>query len=184
MAHGFEQRFVDGLAGGIGCMGNASHRVAAFARQVQAERAAGVMRERHALLHQPLDGLGAVAGNELSGSLIDQAAASFLRVAHMGFDAVVAAQHADDAALGPGRSGFVHLALGQHDHGLRFCQMQGHGQASQPRTDDDDRQGRFRHSRHSAHNGLRAEGERRFYAPRSSGLGSKTIHGVQRSAPQ
>jgi hypothetical protein len=29
----------------------------------------------------------------------------------------------------------VHLALGQHDHGLRFCQVQGHGQTSQTGTE-------------------------------------------------
>ena len=179
-----EQHIVDGLAGGIGRVGNAADRMAAFASQVQAQRPGRVGRERHTACNQPLNGFGTVACNELGGALVDQAAAGFLGVAHMGLDAVVAAQHADNATLGPGRGSFVHLALGQHDHGLRFCQVQGHRQTSQPRTDDDDRQGRFRHSRHSAHNGLGAEGERRFYAPRSGGLGSKTIHGVQRSAPQ
>jgi hypothetical protein len=52
-----EQRVVDGLAGGVGRVRDAPHGVAAFAREVQAQRPVGIGRERHAgMLDQPLDG--------------------------------------------------------------------------------------------------------------------------------
>ena len=111
-----QQRVVDGLAGGVGRMRDAAHGVAAFARQVQAERARRVAGKRHAGVDQPLHGLRAALGDVAGGQLVDQAGAGLLGVAHMRLDAVVGAQHADDAALGPGRGAFVQLALGQHDH--------------------------------------------------------------------
>ena len=141
-----QQRVVDGLAGGIGGMGDAPHRVAAFAREVQAQRAAGVGRERHALRHQPFDRLRAVLGDEARGVFVDQAGAGVLRVAHVRIDAVVVAEHADDAALRPGGGAFVELALGQHHHRPLLRHAQRHGQAGQAGTDDDDR-GRIRRAR-------------------------------------
>ena len=113
-----QQRLVDRAAGGVGGMGDAPHRMAAFARQVQAERPVRVGRERHALADQPFDSAGAALGDEARGVLVDQPGAGVLRVAHMRLDAVVAAEHADDAALRPGRRRLVEVAFGQHHHGL------------------------------------------------------------------
>ena len=45
---------VEQAGGGVGGVGDAAHRVAALARQVQAERAFRVGRERHALADQPV----------------------------------------------------------------------------------------------------------------------------------
>ena len=111
-----EQHLVDRAAGGIGCVRDAPHGVAAFTGEVQPQRAAGVGRERHALVDQPLHGSGAVFGDEARGVLVDQAGAGVLRVAHVRVDAVVAAQHADDAALRPCGGASDQVALGQHDH--------------------------------------------------------------------
>jgi hypothetical protein len=56
----------------------------------------------------------------------------------VGFDAVVAAEHAHDAALRPGGRAFGELALGDHHHGLILRQMQRDRESRQPGTDDDD----------------------------------------------
>jgi len=61
----------------------------------------------------------------------------------MALDAVVAPQHADDAALRPGGGGLGQLALGQHHHGHPVGQMQGHRQTGQTGPDDHHR-GRIR----------------------------------------
>ena len=143
LAHGIEQRFVDGLAGGIGRVGDAAHGVAAFTRQVQTERAARVVGERNALLYQPFNGLGTVFGNEAGRVFIHDAGAGFLGVVHMAFDAVIGAEYADDTALGARGGGFLHLALGNHDDGNAGRQMQGHGQARKPGAHDDDGEGRL-----------------------------------------
>ena len=55
----------------------------------------------------------------------------------MRVDAVVAAQHADDAALCPGGGALVQLALGQHHHRLRPGQVQGHRQPGEACAHDD-----------------------------------------------
>ena len=135
--HG-QQLIVDGLAGGVGRMGDAAHRMAALARQVQAHGTGVVGRERHALRHQPAHGRRAALGDEAGRAFVDEAGTGVLRVAHMAVDGVVAAQHADDAALGPGRGGLGQLALGQHDDGHGVGQVQGYGEAGQAGADDDD----------------------------------------------
>ncbi len=122
-------------------MGDAPHRMAAFARQVQAQRPARVGRERHALRHQPFHRLRAALGDEARGVLVDQAGAGVLGVAHVRIDAVVVAEHADDAALRPGGGAFVELALGQHHHRAVLRHVQRHGQAGQAGADDDDGRG-------------------------------------------
>ena len=99
-AHARQQRFVDCLASGIGGVGDAAHGVAAFACQVQAERTGRITGKRHALLHQPFDRIGGVFGDKARRVFVDDAGASFLGIVHMAFDAVVGAEHADDAALG------------------------------------------------------------------------------------
>ncbi len=134
----FQEDIVDGLAGGISRVGDAAHGVATFAGQVQAQRAFGVGRKRHAALDQPLHGSSAVTGDELGRVFIDQARASFLGIAHVGADAVIVAQHADDAALRPGGGGFFQLAFGQHDDRLRLGQVQRHRETGQARANDDD----------------------------------------------
>jgi hypothetical protein len=126
-----QQRVVDGLAGGVGRVRDAPHRVPAFARQVQAQRAVRVGRKRHPGVDQPLHGARAVLGDVAGRVFVHQAGAGFLRVAHVRFDAVVAAQHADDAALRPGGGAFLEFALGQHDH--RRSRASSRATASPPR---------------------------------------------------
>jgi len=135
-ANDVEERVVDGLAGRVGRMGDAPHGVAALARQVQAERAFGVGRERNAVGHQPFDRLRAVFGDEARRLLVHQAGAGLLRIAHVRIDTVVVAEHADDATLRPGRGAFFEIAFGEHHHRLPLGQVQCHRQARQPRTDD------------------------------------------------
>jgi len=183
-----QQDIVDGLAGGICCVRNAAHRVPALAGQMQPQGAGRVWRERHAPLHQPLHRVRAVAGNEFGCALIHQAGAGFLRVTHMRFDAVVAAQHAHDAALGPGRGGFFQVPLGQHDHGLLVGQVQGHGQARQTGTNHHHRQRRLCSTRrHTRKRGVwHLKGQMRVWILRLGGLragvrpartqGSKPVH--------
>ena len=67
----------------------------------------------------------------------DEPGPGVLGIAYMGFDAVVTAQHADDAALRPSGSRLVEVAFGQHHHGLILRQAQGHGEAGQAGADDD-----------------------------------------------
>jgi hypothetical protein len=52
-----------------------------------------------------------VLGDEARRVLVDQAGAGVLGVAHVRLDAVVTAQHAHDAALGPGGGAFVSSRL-------------------------------------------------------------------------
>ena len=59
---------------------------------------------------------GAVLGDEAGRVLVDQAGTGILGVAHVRIDAVVVAEHADDAALRPGRRAFVEPTFGQHHH--------------------------------------------------------------------
>ena len=136
-----QQHFVDRPARGIGGVCNPSHGVTAFTRQMQPERTARVGRERHALRHQPLHRRRAVLGDETRRVLVDQPGTGVLRVAHVRVDAVVAAEHADDAALRPGRRGLVEVALGEHDDGVAVGQVQRHGQAGQAGADDHDGRG-------------------------------------------
>jgi hypothetical protein len=109
--------------------------LAAFAREMQAQRPGRVGRERHALLDQPLHRGRAVLGDEARGVLVDQTGTSVLRIAHMRFDAVVAAQHADDTALGPRGGGFAQIALGQHGHRSAAGQFERHREPGQAGTD-------------------------------------------------
>jgi hypothetical protein len=51
-------------------------------------------------------------------------------------DAVVVAEHADDAALRPGGGALVHVALGQHHHRMRGGEVQRHGEPCQAGADD------------------------------------------------
>jgi hypothetical protein len=130
-----QQRVVDGLAGGVGRVRDAAHRVPAFTREVQAQRAVGVARKRHAGIHQPLHGACTVLGDVTRGVFVDDAGTRVLGVAHVRLDAVVTAQHTHDATLGPGGGAFGELALGKHHHRHLARQFQGHGQASQARPD-------------------------------------------------
>ena len=56
-------------------------------------------------------------------------------------DAVVAAEDADDAALGAGRGRLPEVALGEHDDGVPVGEVEGHGEAGQAGPDDDDGRG-------------------------------------------
>jgi len=58
-----QQGVVNGLARSIGCMRNPAMRVAALSGQVQAKRALRINRKRHPEVHQPLNGLGTLAGH-------------------------------------------------------------------------------------------------------------------------
>ena len=133
-----EERLVDRPAGRVGGVGDAPDGVAAFARQVKAQRPVGVRRERHSLLDQPLDRLAAVLGDEARHVLVDQAGPGLLGVADVEIDAVVVAQHAHDAALGPRGGRLVEAALGEEDDRVPIGEMQGDGQAGDAGTDDDD----------------------------------------------
>jgi hypothetical protein len=95
--------------------------------------------------------------------LIDQAGTGVLRVVHVRGDAVVAAQHADDAALRPRGGALVELALGQHDHRHAVGQAQCRGQATEAGAHHDDGRQRCRNRRVSVHRvgyGCRAAGKR------------------------
>ena len=70
--------------------------------------------------------------------LVDEAGAGLLGVADVQLDAVVVAQHADDAALGPGRRGLVEAALGEQDDRVPVGEVEGDGQAGEAGPDDDD----------------------------------------------
>ena len=140
-----QQHLVDRAAGGIGRVCNAAHGVTSFTGQVQPERAARVGRERDALVHQPLHGRSTLLGDEARGVLVDQAGAGVLRVANVRVDTVVAAQHADDAALRPCGGGLRQVAFGQHHHRATPGQLERHRQAGQPGTDHDHCSIRSRH---------------------------------------
>ena len=114
---GSQQLVVNRLAGGIGRVGE---------------------REGHALGHQPFHRLCTALGNEARGGFIHQPCARILRVAHMAFDAVIPAQHADDATLRPGGGTFGQLPLRQHDDGHLIGHMQGGRQTGEAGTDDHD----------------------------------------------
>ena len=134
-----QQGVVNGFAGGIGGVRDTPHRVPAFAGEMQAQRAVGVRRERHAGLDQPAYGTLTLLGDKTRGVLVHEARAGILRVLHVAGDAVVAAQHAHDAALRPGRGALVQLALGQHHHRQSLRQVQCHGQATETGADHDHR---------------------------------------------
>ena len=129
---------MDRPPGRVGGVGDAPDGVAALAGQVEAQRAVRVRRERHALLDEPLDRLGAVLGDELRRVLVDEAGAGILRVADVQLDAVVVAEHADDAALGPGGRRLVEVALGEQDDRVPVGEVEGDGQAGEAGADDDD----------------------------------------------
>jgi hypothetical protein len=57
----------------------------------------------------------------------------------MAVDAVVVAQYTDDAALSPGRCGFIGVALGQHDDPVSFGELQRHGEPRKSSTNDNNR---------------------------------------------
>ena len=142
-----QQRVVDRLAGGVGRVGDAPHRVAAFARQVQA-RAALRGRARTARPGSPANRRPAALRSAMKRAVCSStrpAPASRVSL-HMDLDAVVLAQHADDAALRPGRGAFVEAALGEHDYRHAVGQVQRDGEAGKAGPDDDDRrrQQRFR----------------------------------------
>ncbi len=59
-----------------------------------------------------------------------------LRIAHMRIDAVVAAEHADDATLCPGGRGLVETALGQYDDVPAVGKLQCGRQAGKAGADD------------------------------------------------
>ncbi len=86
-----QQRFVNGLARGVGGVGDAPHRMPSLAGEMQPQRAQRVRRKRHARSHQPLHGTRAVLGDVAGGVLVHQAGARFARVTHMRLDTVVAA---------------------------------------------------------------------------------------------
>ena len=123
-------------------MGDAPHRMAPLAREVQAQWAARIGREGHALRHQPFHRLDTALGDEPRGVLVHQAGAGILGVAHVRIDAVVLAEHTDDAALRPGGGTLVELALGQHHHLAVLRDAQCHRQAGQAGADDNDRRRR------------------------------------------
>jgi hypothetical protein len=135
----FQQGVVDCLAGGVRRVGDAPHRVPAFARQVQAERAGRVFGERDTTRHQPLDRGCAVLGDEARGVFVDEPRTGILRITHVRLDAVVRPEHADDAALGPGRGRLVQAALGQHHHGHAVGQVQRDRQPGEARANYDHR---------------------------------------------
>jgi hypothetical protein len=84
-----------------------------------------------------------------AAAFVDQAGAGLLRVVHVGVDAVVGAEHADDAALRPRGRAFLQAALGQHDHAPPVGQVQRRAQPGQAGTDDDDRERGVTHWRTS-----------------------------------
>ena len=129
-----EERLVDRPAGRVGGVGDAPDGVAALPRQVQAQRPLGIRRERHALLDEPLDRLAAVLGDEARRVLVDQAGPGLLGVADVEVDAVVVAQHAHDAALGPRGGRLVEAALGEQDDRVPIGEMEGDRQSGEAGT--------------------------------------------------
>ena len=109
-----KQRIVNRLSGRVRGVRDTPHRVSALAGQVQAQRSLRIGREFDTKLHQPLDRRCASARDCARRRHVDQARSGLARVAQMRLDAVVAAEHADDAALGPGGRALLERALRQH----------------------------------------------------------------------
>ena len=150
-----EQRLVDRTTGGIGRVRDAAHGMAALAGQVQPERTGGIGRERYAALDKPFDRRSAALGDEARGLFVDQSGSGVLRVAHMGLDAVVTAEHADDSALRPRCGALFQSPLGEHDDAAALGKVQGDRQACQPGSDDHDGCRRRQRGRGSGHEGRR-----------------------------
>jgi hypothetical protein len=95
------QGCLHGATGGIGGMDDAALAVAAFARQVKAQRRA-VMGKRNATFDQPLDGFAAMLDDKTGGGRVAQAGAGVEGIADVGVDAVGRVEYRGDAALRPG----------------------------------------------------------------------------------
>jgi hypothetical protein len=94
------------------------------------------------MVDQPAHRVGTLLGDEARGVLVDKTRAGVLGVIDVQIDAVVAAQHAHDAALRPGGGGLAERTFGQHHHPVIVGQIECHRQAGQPRADDDHGSGR------------------------------------------
>ena len=68
------------MAGGIGCVDDASMAMAAFACQVEAEFGLLIARERHAVADQPFNGRAPVLDDVAGSRFIAQSCASDERV--------------------------------------------------------------------------------------------------------
>jgi hypothetical protein len=132
---------VDGLAGGVGGVRDAPHRVPALARQVQAQRpvGSGVKGTPCPTSHSTAEALRSAMKRAVCSSTRPAPASWVSRTWLSTLSSLT--QHADDAALRPGGGGLVQFALGQHDHRQAVGQVQRDGQAGQAGTDDDDRLG-------------------------------------------
>ena len=136
--HLLDEGALHGVAGRVRSVDDAPVAVPALAVQVQFLRATRLARERHALRHEPVDGVAAALDHEAHRVVVAQAGTGHVRVAGMVLERVGAVEHGRDAALGIGRGPFEELMLGDESDAARGRQAQGGGQSRQPAADDED----------------------------------------------
>ena len=118
-----EQHLMNGLAGGIGRMRNATMAVAAFFDKMKALGAAGVGCKWHTMGLEPTNHIRTVLGDVLGHGLDHQPRACIECVANVGLGVVFLIEHPHDAALGPGGGRVTEAAFGQDHHGLLVGQF-------------------------------------------------------------
>ena len=116
IAYLLNQRRDDGMAGGIGCVDDASMAMAAFACQVEAEFGLLIARERHAVADQPFNGRAPVLDDVAGSGFIAQSCASDERVVDVFVMAVARIEHGGNAALRPIAGAFRQAAFADDDH--------------------------------------------------------------------
>ena len=132
-----EQNLMNGLAGGIGSVCNASEGVPTLARQMKSERAGRITGERHTGVDQPLNGIGTSLGNPTGSGLRHQPCPCCHGIAHLRLDAVCGIQDANDSALGPSCRRFLPGTLGKYGNAAILGEVQRDSQAGKTGPDDD-----------------------------------------------
>jgi len=113
------QRSLDGGAGSVGGVDDASVAVAAFASQVIANGGAGVAGERYTMIDKPMNGARCVLDNKAGGFVGAQPRPRRVCICDMGFSAVGRIENRGDSTLGPG-AGTVFQCSFSYDSNFEF----------------------------------------------------------------
>ena len=130
----FEERFLHGPSGRIIDMDDPAMRMPALAGEMQITR---FLVERHAQLHEIINGLRSALDHEIDRLLTVEAAACHHCIAHMVFKRIASVQHSCNPALRPCGGASGERAFCEHQNALGLSEFKRRRQSRSARADDE-----------------------------------------------